>query len=388
MNRLIKVFPVLAVLLSFLLLGVGVANAAIPTSSNWKIVSSQDPGSSDNNLTGLAVVSSQDIWATGYFHNDSSNVTEVLIEHWNGTQWSVVPGVNPSPSFNYLASVTAISSTNVWAVGYYMTANGVFKTLVERWNGTKWSVVMSPNPSSSANFLSSVTAISASNLWAVGNQVNSKGLRKTLTEHWNGSTWSVVFSPNIKSLNNALKSVAAVSGKNIWAVGDAFDDQGSYQTLIEHWNGSTWSIVSGAKLSSTFSHLYGVTAISATNVWAVGFYSSGIWKSLVEHWNGTSWKLVASPNPGTDSNVFNSVTAVSASSIWAVGYLLNSSGSARTLIEHWNGQQWNVISSPNVGSGSNYLAAVAHASDTKTTWAVGNYYDVDSKTHTLVENNG
>lgn len=351
-------------------------------------MSSQDPSSTDNNLTGLAMVSGRDIWATGYYHNDSSNATEVLTEHWNGMQWSVIPAVNPGPSFNYLASVTAISTSNVWAVGDYMTAGGVVKTLVERWDGTSWKIVKSPNPSPSGNFLTNVTTVSDSNIWAVGNKVDSSGLRKTLIEHWNGSKWSVVPSPNIKSLNNALKSVAAASDNDIWAVGDAFDDQGSYQTLIEHWNGSTWSIVSGAKLDSTFSHLYGVTAISSTNVWVVGFYASGIWKSLAEHWDGTSWKLVSSPNPGSDSNVFNSVTAISANSIWAVGYSLNSSDSTRTLIEHWNGTSWNVISSPNVGSGSNYLAATAHVSGAKTTWAVGNYYEVDSTTHTLVESNG
>lgn len=97
---------------------------------------------------------------------------------------------------------------------------------------------------------------------------------------------------------------------------------------------------------------------------------------------------MASQNPGSDSNVFNSVIAISAKSIWAVGYSLNSSGSAHTLIEYWNGTSWNVISSPNVDSGSNYLAAATHAPGAKTTWAVGNYYEVDSTTHTLVESNG
>jgi hypothetical protein len=69
MNRSIKAFSVLVLLLSVLLFGTGVVSAATPTSSSWKIVSSQDPSSSDNNLTGLAVVSGGDMWATGYYRN-------------------------------------------------------------------------------------------------------------------------------------------------------------------------------------------------------------------------------------------------------------------------------------------------------------------------------
>ena len=102
--------------------------------------------------------------------------------------------------------------------------------MIEHWNGTSWSVVKSPNVGSDSdgNVLSGVAAVSASNIWAVGSY--SKG---SLIEHWNGTSWSVVKSPNVGSQFNYLSGVAAVSASNIWAVGDYKSSASPYQTLIE-----------------------------------------------------------------------------------------------------------------------------------------------------------
>jgi hypothetical protein len=51
-------------------------------------------------------------------------------------------------------------------------------------------------------------------------------------------------------------------------------------------------------------NLYGVSADSATDAWAVGDYGNPTTRAgetLVLHWNGTSWSKVASPNPGGTS---------------------------------------------------------------------------------------
>ena len=49
-------------------------------------------------------------------------------------------------------------------------------------------------------------------------------------------------------------------------------------------------------------------------------------QTLIEHWNGTTWSVVASPNVGTQLNGLNGVTAVSTSDIWAVGSDGNTGG--------------------------------------------------------------
>src|SRR5205085_737221 len=93
-----------------------------------------------------------------------------------------------------------------------------------------------------------------------------------------------------------------------------------YQTLIEHWNGSQWSIVPSQNVGPTENYLLGVTAISANDLWAVGYYYDGTaWHELAEHWNGTAWSIAVTPNVSPYSTNFAGVAAVSASNVWAVG---------------------------------------------------------------------
>jgi len=252
-------------------------------------------------------------------------------------KWSIVKSPNAGSDVNELLGVAAVSTTNVWAVGYY-TKNGGAQTLIERWNGTSWKVVSSPNVGSSGNVLYGVAAVSATNVWAVGGYINSSGLNQALIEHWNGTSWQVVSSPNVVSSDSGLVSVVAVSATNVWAAGGYANSRGVGQTLIEHWNGTSWQVVSSPNVAgSDTNSLYGVAAVSAHDIWAVGFYSptpTGAALTLIEHWNGTSWQVVSSPNVGSRDNFLLGVTRVpSSSSLWAVGLYIDSSGSSKTLTE-------------------------------------------------------
>src|SRR5205085_4115018 len=188
-----------------------------------------------------------------------------LIEHWNGSKWSVVKSPNVGTSDNQLDAVTVISASNIWAVGRYLNNVEQDQTLIEHWNGTKWSVVSSPNVGSGSNVLFGVAAVSASNIWAVGVSITDHD--RTLIEHWNGTKWSVVKSPNVASEDNDLNGVAVVSASDIWAVGEHFrnGDPTTSQTLTEHWNGSNWSIVKSPNnpAGTLGNQLVGVVTVSA-----------------------------------------------------------------------------------------------------------------------------
>jgi hypothetical protein len=82
------------------------------------------------------------------------------------------------------------------------------------------------------------------------------------------SARSVVSSPS-PSQYNWLEAVAAVSSDDVWAVGGDSTDQNSGKTLIEHWNGSAWSVVPRVSPSIDDDFLFGVDAIPA-GAWAVG----------------------------------------------------------------------------------------------------------------------
>ncbi len=331
----------------------------------WSVVSSPNPGTSDV-LRDVEVVTANDVWAVGYYY---SGTYYTLVEHWNGTSWSVVPSPNPGTFSNLLYGVAAVSANDVWAVGYFETGTGyVGRTLVEHWNGTSWSVVSSPNIGPVNNFLYGVAAVSATDVWAVGYYETSSGPDITIIEHWNGTSWSVVPSVSPGAFANILNGITAVSANDVWAVGTYNNSLGGpYQTLIEHWDGTSWSVVSSPNVGTNDNDLFGVAAVSANDVWAVGDYNNGYPNpsyTLVEHWDGTSWSVVSSPNYG---NQLYEVAAVSANDVWAVGYNGNS-----TLIDHWDGTAWSVSSSNNPGCCNNnvlYGIAAAAADDV---WAVGN----------------
>ncbi len=326
-------------------------------------------------LWGTATVSTNDIWAVGNYYRNHMGLT--LIEHWNGSQWSIVPSPNPGSYGSFLTGIAVISANDIWAVGYYYNGNGG-GTLIEQWNGSQWSVISSPSPGTSESYLNGVAVISATDAWAVGYYLNSDGTTGTLIEQWNGSQWNVVPSPNPGSFAT-LYGVTAVSATDAWAVG--YNESG---TLIEQWNGSQWSVVPSPNPGMYGNYLYGVAEVSVNNVWAVGDYGNGnsTAKALIEQWDGSQWSVVASPNPASYVNSLEGVAVISATDIWAVGYYSNRNHTGGTLIEQWDGSQWNFVPSPNPGPSTNTLNGVAMVSVTDI-WAVGDYFS--KKNHTLTE---
>jgi hypothetical protein len=346
----------------------GKSNPASPNETCWRVIAGANPKYT-NELYGVAVLSSNDAWAVG-----SSG--ETLAEHWDGTTWSEVPTPHIAALVSRLSGVAAVTTNDVWAVGYYSSDGTVNQTLVEHWNGSIWSVVPNPNPGTGENNLNGVAALSANDVWAVGDYSNIGGFHRTLVEHWNGSVWSVVGSPNPGASDNWLNGVAAVAANDVWAVGYY-----SGHTLVEHWDSTTWSVVPSPDRDLGDS-LDGVAAISANDVWAVGTsvtQSGGIIivETLVEHWNGLIWSVVDSPNPDRNpSNPYNrlyGVAAVAANDVWAVGsYGQAPHGNEFTLVEHWDGSLWSVVDSPNSGRIDNELDGVAALSASEV-WAVGTY---------------
>ncbi len=298
--------------------------------------------------------------------------------------WAVVKSPNASSGNNELFGAASISAKDVWAVGDFVAASGVKQTLTLHWNGKKWRVVASPNASSGNNTLRAVAAVSTTDVWAVGSFIPASGSGQALIEHWNGTSWSVVMSPGAGT-SNILLGMAAVSTTDVWAVGGfVLSGFGPVQTLIEHWDGTSWSVVSSSNASTQTNELLGVTAVSASDIWAVGEFvtSGGLIQTLIEHWNGTSWSVVTSPNPSSQDNLL-AAAAVSTNDVWAVGEFVAPSGVEQALIEHWNGTSWSVVTSPSAG-GSNVLSGVAIISATDI-WAVGDVVISSPSANTLIE---
>ncbi len=354
--------------------------AQATASSIWSIVKSANGGTppvSNSVLQGLSALSDTDVWAVG--HVDSNT----LIEHWNGSAWKIVPSPSEG-SRSALVSISADSSGDAWAVGQFFINNNNSATLIEHWNGSAWTIVSSPNGNNQNNQLSGVVSLSATNAWAVGfsNQLNSPQ-SVPLIEHWDGHSWSVVNIPITSSIV-ALHAITAVSANDIWAVGEQVDNQNNAINLEMHWNGQLWSIAPAAIFPNLGQTLTSVTAVSSTDVWAVGSFgptNGEMFQPLALHWNGKQWSMVATPTINQFFNGFSGVAAISSTDVWAVGQTTNPNDfSPLTLIEHWNGQQWSIVKSPNrlpQGNNTNTLYAVV-ASGPQTLWASG-YWDSEQK---------
>jgi len=305
-------------------------------SVSWKVIPSANPGAAIYGFHGVAVASSNDVWAVGYSQASAGAPFQTLIERWNGSAWSVVSSPNRSANISSLFAVTVISSTNVWTVGYSGDQNTVtYQTLVEHWNGNQWQIVASPN-SGISTMLTGVSGTSANDIWAAGWFTQARGNRTQLTEHWNGSAWSVVAGVN-RGGSEARRGILALASNNAWSTGP---------NLTEQWNGSSWSLV---MTPSVYNILTGLTANSASDIWAVGreyINTSNTYITLVERWNGSQWSIVTSPSPGVGFNALYGGAVASPNDVWAVGTFADSSGNEQTLAEHWNGSNWSVVPTP------------------------------------------
>lgn len=380
-------FVLVGVLSVFLFSG-GVVAAATTGCGSWSVVSSPNVQSEQNYLQGVSAITTSNVWSVGFTYDSSGNAF-TLTDQWNGTKWSIVGSPNTSATDNFLYGVAGVSATNVWAVGATGSASqGPLQTLIEHWNGTRWSIVSSPNSQLPINHLYGVTAISSSDIWAVGSASVEGGATSTLIEHWNGTKWKIVASPNTTELANYLYSVAAITANNIWAVGSAASSGGSSaQSLIEHWNGQQWSIVTSPNVLS-LNILNGISAVSAKDIWTVGYtmnVSGTTIQTLIEQWNGSKWKIVSGPNPTGENNTLNSVVAISASDVWAVGNAFNTgNATSQALIEQWNGTKWKIVASPNPSTDFSVLNGMA-ALSAHAIWSVGDYLNTGGSYQTLAE---
>src|SRR3954453_15329767 len=179
-----------------------------------------------------------------------------------------------------------------------------------------------------SNVLNAVGARTSTDAWAVGNFLgpNDDDGQVMLTEHWNGTAWSQVPTPNVVRFDEKLNAVSAATANDVWAVGST-NKTGFAHTdpLSAHWDGRSWTIVpTPATTGGSKSILFGVANLGGGNVWAVGRSEAN--RALVEHWTGAAWTISPPPDPVAPAgNTFSgsTLTAVSAraaNDIWAVGY--------------------------------------------------------------------
>jgi hypothetical protein len=291
--------------------------------------------------------------------------------HFDGAHWTAyaAPGIN-GDNTSYLDGVVAISPTEAWAAGIVGIGTAAPNQVIERWDGSAWSVFPGPAFTSSEQpAIYAMTAVSATDIWAVGSLLVNNQTLYALFEHWDGTAWTAHTGP----FHGFFRAVSADASNDIWAVGYSGLN---FVTFSEHYDGAAWTLVSTPNVGSGPNSLGGVVALAPDNVWAVGYSTAtqkpppGQYdvptKTLIEHYNGTDWSVVDSPNVGPEtqyeSNRLLGATAVSSTDIWAFGSYFAASGSENqiTLLLHWDGISWSLAPCPSPQPGD-FLADILYS---------------------------
>jgi hypothetical protein len=350
----------------------GAAVAVMPASpalaATWTVVPTPDAGVGDNHLVGVEALAANDAWAVGRASHSTQPFVRPLALRWNGTAWSVAGTPVLGGRFD---AVDGSAATSVWAVGARDVDLGggtvTTHTLTERWNGTAWSVVSSPVPPGAiGSSLSGVKAFTTStDAWAVGTYTGPfTPSSRTLIQRWNGTSWSIVASPNPDPNRNLLVDVDGVATGDVWAIGNLGDDGygGTNRGVVLRWNGTAWSqaTVPGTDSDGTFQlpRLDHITVASVNDVWILGqafHLPTFTTVPFSLHWNGSTWQRAIVNGGGSGGPAVLGTTRT-----YAVG-----GGIAR-----WNGTSWVAESVALPGTLSD-----ATATGASTVWAVGSRYD-------------
>jgi hypothetical protein len=277
-------------------------------------------------------------WAVGYYVSGTFQ-QRTLIQHFDGTSWSVTPSPSPGALQNILFGVAAISDAEVWAVGGEQDRNGLWHTLTERWNGSDWTVVDAVDAGSNGNQFYAVKAIAANNVFAVGQQAGAAFPNGALVERWDGQAWTVVSSPADGSAS-ALPLGVTATPSSVTLVGQQETDTAPYTTYVAAGKPGHPSIQTTPNVGVGENDLFAAATANDGSTWTVGWNidtTTGNHDPLILKGVNGLWSVVSSPSlaPGSDSGLA-AITAIPGGGLWAVGVTGpgTGKGSYSTLIEY------------------------------------------------------
>jgi Subtilase family len=333
--------------------------------ANWRADLLPAPAESGNSREGYGIScvrSDKCVAAGSNYRKGVYNAYVPMIETWNGTTWSatttpVPPGLEGGGShsrYGALYAVSCSSETDCIAVGAVRDTTEAIAPLSDHWNGTKWEELSTPRPSGATEGeLRGVSCASSTACEAVGRYRNSSGVLVTMIEKWDGAKWGIQTSPNPSGATRSeLRGVSCTGSTQCSAVG--FYTGSGEKTMAERWNGSAWVLQTTPNpATSTYTILNGVSCASSTDCMAVGGFikaGAGVQTPLVEHWNGSAWVEQSVPLPvGGKGGPLAAVSCTSTTACTAAGLWYHSTPfipGRQTLVERWAGSAWAPLETP------------------------------------------
>jgi Phosphoesterase family len=356
---------------------------------DWSVVPPATIGTLDHNLAAVSAGSADDVWAVGSFLPPSGDgtVLQTLGEHFDGKRWTAFPLPDVGPNINALFGVSVLPSSEAWAVGYFVDASFHEKTLVEHFDGATWTVVPAPSPGGRQNILYGVAAKSSSDVWAIGGFQDDNDLWHPLAIHWDGSRWTRVPAPEPGATGNIFYAITT-SCDGTFVTGQQAGTAFPGKALVEQWDGGAWRVVPTPRDPGGTDITLGIAA-GGSNATIVGDRESSTapYTTLVASGDDDGLRIVTTPNVGAGENDLFAATTADDGSTWAVGWLIDpASGNHLTLTEHGIKGSWAVVTSPNpnASAGDDGLSSVTSVPGGGGLWAVGVTTNADGNNAPLI----
>ena len=314
--------------------------------SKWSIVPSPS-ATGKNSLYGVSCTSVSFCMAAGVVSTVGPGFDQTLIEKWDGTTWSILPSPNVEPTASVgtdLDNVSCVTASFCLAVGYSYSEVGPDTTVIDKWNGSTWSAVSSPNPTQpGGNDLYGISCTSLTFCMATGESYTDIG--KPLVTTFDGSTWKLVPTTDSTTGDESwLNQVSCTTPSFCLAVGVRYDGNDD-QTFSQVWRGATMTDVTIPIASgSTGGEGNSVSCVSSTFCALAGdeFNDSSAESNLTNIWNGSSWSAAAPLRLDGGDSSLDGIACTGTTSCTAVGYLYTTGSNYVTSTDNWNGTTWTV----------------------------------------------
>jgi hypothetical protein len=288
-------------------------------------------------------ISGSDVYVGGSFVT-AGNVVVNGIAKWNGTNWSAlgsgVSHVNPPSPYVVVYSI-AVSGTDVYVGGNFDAAGGVAAKGIAKWNGSTWSAVGggvsggNPNPGTVYSLALDGTTLYVGGCFAQAGTTSANNIAK-----WDGSNWSALGSGMSGGTNPPYVRAVAANGGQVY-VGGTFSTAGGVSTTgIAKWDGANWS-----PLGSGVGGSVNAISVEGSDVYVGGSFTSvgGISASAIAKWDGSTWSALGT---GVTGSRYGSVSAIATNggNVYVGGAFTVAGDVSANNIAKWDGASWSSLS--------------------------------------------
>ena len=318
------------------------------TTPEWAIADTSEPaGAKTSDLAGTSCVSATLCTAVGHYQ-DEAGTTVSLAQHRNGGQWQIEPTPNPAGAKEAkLTAVSCAAAADCLAVGRYKDEAGTIRPLAQVYDGEGWALLPAPSPEGAIEArLESVSCVAADDCTAVGYAKTGAGAFSTLIEHYDGEAWSILSSPDAAAFpQDYLYGVSCPSAEDCWAVGRSAPTP--IEVIEASQNEEELPVPTAIamrydgeewSLASPPEAPTNLAAVScSSSSWCVAATNEGL--GLLA-FDGSSWAPMSAPEPPEGENgTFKAVSCTSATACTAVGRYDDGENNA-PMAQRWDGSEW------------------------------------------------